>query len=70
VQFGRNRSLRLAKVDSQRHQPLLGAVVQVAFDAAPCVVGGRDDPGDQLTGPVKGWHISLRSAGNLERTSA
>jgi len=27
----------------QRDQPLLGAVVQVAFDTAAGVVGGRDD---------------------------
>ena len=29
--------------ERQRHQPLLHAVVEVALDAPPCLVGGRDD---------------------------
>ena len=37
--------LGVAEGEADRHQPLLGAVVQVAFDAASLVVGGGDDPG-------------------------
>ena len=37
--------LGVAECKADRHQPLLGAVVQVAFDPAPLVVGGGDDPG-------------------------
>jgi hypothetical protein len=32
-------------VHGQRDQPLLGAVVEVAFDPAPFGVGGGDDLG-------------------------
>jgi hypothetical protein len=34
-----------AQVDAQRHQPLLGAVVQVALDAAALLVAGLHDAG-------------------------
>ena len=33
-----------AERDGECHEPLLRAVVEVAFDAAPLGVGGRDDP--------------------------
>ena len=44
VGLGRHRRLRRAQAQGEGDQPLLGAVVQVALDAAPGVVGGGDDP--------------------------
>ena len=40
----RHRRLRRAQPQGERDQSLLGAVVQVALDAAPGVVGGGHDP--------------------------
>src|SRR5262249_57551658 len=42
-QFGRDRRLQGLKVEAERDQPLLGAVVQVALDPPPRLVAGRDD---------------------------
>ena len=42
--LGWYRRLRRAQPQRQRDQPLLGAVVQVAFDPAAGVVGGGHDP--------------------------
>ena len=42
-QLRRHRGLDRAQVQHQRHQPLLDAVVQVAFDLAPGLVTGRND---------------------------
>ena len=36
---------RHPQLQGQRHQLLLGAVVQVALDSPPCLVGGGDHPG-------------------------
>ena len=43
-ELGRHRGLSSAKVQHQRHQPLLDAVVQIAFDPAAGLVAGGDDP--------------------------
>ena len=54
--------LQQGKLQRQCHQPLLGSVMQVAFDAAPLGVGRGDDPfagGLQLGEPIQG----LRRAG-------
>ena len=40
----RYRGLCRAKVQHQRHQPLLDAIVQIAFDPAAGQVTGRHDP--------------------------
>jgi hypothetical protein len=48
VQLGQLRGhggLDQAQLEAERDQSLLGAVVQVALDPAPGVVGGGDDPG-------------------------
>jgi hypothetical protein len=48
VQLGQLRGhggLGQAQLEAERDQSLLGAVVQVALDPAPGVVGGGDDPG-------------------------
>ena len=45
IDVGAEGVLGVAQGETDRHQPLLGAVVQVAFDAAPLLVGGGDDPG-------------------------
>ena len=42
-QLGRHRGLDRAQVQHQRHQPLLDAVVQVAFDLAAGLVTGRNE---------------------------
>ena len=44
-QFGRHARLCGAQLKTQCDQPLLGAVVQIAFETAARVVGGRDDAG-------------------------
>ena len=36
--------LRVAQRETDRHEPLLGAVVEVALDAPTLLVGGRHDP--------------------------
>ena len=36
--------LRASELERQRNEPLLGAVVEVALDPAPLLVGGGDDP--------------------------
>jgi hypothetical protein len=41
---GRGLGLRVAHRQSERDQPLLGAVVEVALDPAAGLVGGGDDP--------------------------
>ena len=48
----RRRALGCAQVQHQRHEPLLGPVVQVAFDPPPGMVGGGDDsrPGGRELG--------------------
>ena len=43
-EIGRRGRLRLAQLQRQRDQPLLGAVVQVALEALARLVGGGDDP--------------------------
>jgi hypothetical protein len=48
LQLGQLRGhggLGQAQLEAERDQSLLGAVVQVALDPAPGVVGGGDDPG-------------------------
>ncbi len=45
VQFGWHRCLRRAQRESQRDQPLLGAVVQIAFETPPRKVARGHDPG-------------------------
>ena len=40
----RHLRLRHPKLQRQRHQPLLGTVVQVAFDAPAGLIGGCHDP--------------------------
>ena len=50
-EVGRRQRFGRARVKRQRHQALLGAVVQIAFDAAALTISGRHDPfarGDQL----------------------
>ena len=44
-QFGWHRCLRGTELESQRDQPLLRTVVQIAFDTTPRLVGGGHDPG-------------------------
>jgi hypothetical protein len=39
------RTLRRPVAQAKRDKPLLGAVVQVAFQAAARIIGGRDDTG-------------------------
>ena len=43
LELGRDGRLRRAQLQRERDEPLLGAVVQVALDAAPRLVGGGDD---------------------------
>jgi hypothetical protein len=46
LEFGklrRDRGLRAAQLEGERHEPLLGAVVEIALDPAPGVVGGGHD---------------------------
>ena len=43
-QLGRHRRLGGAQIQHQRHQPLLGTVVQVAFDPPAGLVAGGHDP--------------------------
>ena len=45
AELGRHGRLRGAQLQGQGDQPLLGAVVQVAFDAPPGLVTGRHDAG-------------------------
>ena len=56
-----------AQVDRQRHQPLLGAVVQVALQAAPLGVGGVDHPGPGLREPLDAVLQLLSAAGAQQR---
>ena len=44
-QFGRHHGLRGTQVQPERHETLLGAVVQVAFDAAASLVTCGDNTG-------------------------
>ena len=58
---------RQPQVHRQRHQPLLGAVVEVALDPAPLRVAGLDDPrprGAQLLdlGPQLGVELLVLGA--------
>jgi hypothetical protein len=41
---GRGAGCRLARLERQRDEPLLDAVVEVALDPAPGCVGRGDDP--------------------------
>jgi hypothetical protein len=61
VEVGRHRRLRRAQLQRQRDQPLLGAVVQVALDAAPGLVGGGDDAGAR--GRQLGLRLGVRDRG-------
>jgi hypothetical protein len=45
LQFGRHARFGGTQLKTQRNQPLLGAVVQVAFYAAARIIGRRDDTG-------------------------
>jgi hypothetical protein len=43
--FGRQRGLGRAQLEPQRYKPLLGTVVQIAFESAPGGVRSGYDPG-------------------------
>lgn len=43
-EFGRHRELRSPELEAERHQSLLGSVVQVPLDPSTGLVGGRHDP--------------------------
>ena len=45
VSLGRHRRFRQLQFQSEGDQPLLGAVMQIALDALPRLVGGGHDPG-------------------------
>ena len=44
----RESALGALQLERQRHEPLLGAVVEVTLDAASLLVSGRDDPCTRL----------------------
>jgi hypothetical protein len=45
VQARRNLLFRCAQPEGQRYQLLLSAIMEIAFDAPPRLVGGGDDAG-------------------------
>jgi hypothetical protein len=51
LQFVRHTRFRGPQLKAQRDQRLLGAVVQVAFQTAARIIGGRDDP--DPSGPIE-----------------
>ena len=53
----------MRRVSDQGHEPLLGAVVQVALEPAARVVGGLDDAGAGLLERVDAGREALALAG-------
>jgi len=45
--------LRASELERQGDEPLLGAVVEVALDPAPLLVGGGDDPSARLVDQIE-----------------
>ena len=44
IEFGRHGILCHTQFHAERDQPLLGAIVQIPFQAPPRIIGGRDYP--------------------------
>ena len=69
IPLGWHRLLGQAKFQSQRDKPLLGSVVNIAFQAASGVVGGGHNPrprGDQLRAGGRGRNCGRHQLGELD----
>ena len=56
------RRLRLPQLQRERDQPLLCAVVEVAFDLAPGLVGARDDARARGRESARAWAFAIAVA--------